>query len=180
MKRLLPLLVVLVACAPPNLAGPTTSIPETSLSSRQADIETDNMVVELEDGVYVGYITSVSEDGAVPGRSIQFDLAVWFSGDAAEAAAAEDEDEPAPAGYYIRNQDPSHLVIPVSDQVAVTSAWYHKDSESGLDSQEISFDNLIEVWANTPVDARANMRNSPWWITVVDGTVVAIDEQYIP
>lgn len=179
--RVFPMLLLVAACGPGAAATTTSTIPDGSFVSRQADIETDYRVVELEDGTYVGYFQWVSPDGMTGGGEIHFDLAVWFSGEDADRAAIEDLGAP-PDGeqYYIRNLDPSQLVLEVADRVSVTSVWYHY-SERGIDQGvPITFEQLAAIWADTPDDFRANLRNSPWWITIVDGQVVAIDEQYVP
>lgn len=183
MKRLFPVLLLLAACTggaiDPTTTTTTLATYDEDFASRQAEIETDNMVVDLEDGVYLGFLQWVASDGLTEGREVHLDLAVWFRGNAAVTAATEDGEEAAPAGYYIRNLDLSELVLPVSDEVEVWSYWYHYD-EHGLEPREMTFEQLAEVWADTPADVRSNLRNSPWWITIVNGQVAAINEQYIP
>ncbi len=178
--KLLPLIIVLGACATME-ATTTTLAPEPAIKARASQITTDAGVVELEDGVYVGYLRWVTGEGLTGGREVQFDLAAWFSGDEADAAASEDNTDAAPAGYYIRNLDPSELVLPVADEVTVTSVWYRHDGER-IEESPISFEELAGVWENPSAnnDLMARLRNSPWWIEIVDGRVVAFGEQLHP
>lgn len=193
MKRLLPpilALVMLAACGPTggDATTTTTTLPSTTTTAfppedfvaRATPILTDLNVAELEDGLYIGYITAISTEGLTGGPEIQFDLGVWFDGDEADAMAAEDaEESPRPNGYYIRNLDPSHLLIEVSPAVEVSSVWYFYD-ESELERRSVGFAQISEAM-NPPIDdTGAVLRASPWWITITEGRVVAIDEQYIP
>ncbi len=145
-------------------------------------ILTDNLVVELEDGRYLGFIDHVAESGLTGGPEVHIDLAVWFSGREADHAAAADgwTDVPMPNDYYIRNQDPIVLVRSVHPDVAVTSVWFHYDQDQSLASQPITFAELVDALTGEPVGSHLNMWHDPWWFTVVDGEVVAIDEQYLP
>jgi len=183
MKRLVPVLLLAAACTGSNdplIATTTITVADESFYSRQAPIQTDDMIAELEDGTYVGYLQWVSTEGLTGGGEIHFDLAVWFRGDEAEAAATADGDEALPAGYYIRNLDPHQLVLGVRNDVEITSVWYQYDEYNDLEDRPMTFQQLAEVWDNTPDDVRSNLRNSPWWITVVNGEVIAINEQYVP
>lgn len=59
----------------------------------------------LPNGVWFGYATSVS------GATITFDLACFFTGDAAVAAATADAAEAF--DFYIRNQNPKTYSVPI-------------------------------------------------------------------
>lgn len=197
MRRLIPLALVVAACGPGVVDATTTTATtadsttttatgintyDETFYSRQSPIVTDDMVVELEDGIYIGFLQWVTTSGMTESPEIQFDLAVWFSGDDAIRAAVDDGNDP-PDGevYYIRNLDPSEIVLGVSDQVEVISTWYHY-YERGLENHPITFEQLAELWADPPdeMEVTAHLRTSPWWITIVDGEVVSINEQYLP
>lgn len=142
---------------------------------------TDDRMAQLEDGRYVGFITHVAEEGLTGGPEIHLDLAVWFTGKEAEYAALEDGAEsPPPNDYYIRNEDPLELVLVVADATAVTSVWFHYDTTDELESRPITFGQFVEAMTGEPVGSRQNMWSDPWWVTIVDGEVVALDEQYVP
>lgn len=141
---------------------------------------TDDRIAHLEDGRYVGYVTHVAHEGLTGGPEIHLDLTVWFSGKEAEYAAMEDSEE-SPNDYYIRNVDPLELVLSVHDTVEVTSVWYHYDEGDGdLESLPISWAEFVEAMTGEPVGSRQNMWFDPWWVTITDGEITAIDEQYVP
>ncbi|RMH86193.1 MAG: hypothetical protein D6683_00900, partial [Actinomyces sp.] len=63
----------------------------------------------LPDGEWFGYVTDTAPD------AVTFDLACWFTGDAAALAAAEDgEESPPPNDYYIRNRSSRLRTVPVA------------------------------------------------------------------
>ncbi|MCI0677594.1 MAG: hypothetical protein L0Z63_00930 [Actinobacteria bacterium] len=165
----------------------TTTEPTTTTTNslwpgdRATPITTDDLVVDLEDGTYLVFVDHVFIEGLTGGPEIHFDLAVWFGGEEAAAAAAEDGAEsPPPNDYYIRNLDPTVLVREVDPDVMVTSVWYHYEETQELASQEITYDELVEALTGETDDSILAMRFSPWWITISDGIVVAIEEQYVP
>jgi hypothetical protein len=185
------LVAALAACSPAQQAPTTTSstVPTTTTTttttpvedfvSRATPIGTDFQVAELEDGLYIGFLQAVSAEGLTGGKELQLDLAVWFDGDEADRMASEDgEESPRPNGYYIRNLDPSHLLLVVSDNVEVTSIWYQQHPD--LSRSPITYAQLVEVMNGSGTGTEGAMRASPWWITIVDGEVVSIDEQYVP
>lgn len=93
-------------------------------------------------------------------------------------AADDGEESPRPNGYYIRNLDPSHLLLVVGDNVEVTSIWYQQHGD--LSRTQITYAQLVEAINGPDIGTRGAMRVSPWWITIVGGEVVSMDEQYVP
>lgn len=187
MKRVAVLVVLLAACGGTGALTTTTSLATTtstaapSSTTTTTPILTDNLVAQIDNGRYVGFITHVAESGLTGGPEVHYDLAVWFEGEAADAAALEDgEESPRPNGYYIRNADPLELVLPISAEVAITSVWYHHDTYQDLQSRPVTFEELAAAMTGEPVGSHEAMWSSPWWVTVVDGVVVAIDEQFVP
>ncbi len=185
MKRIAVLAVALAACGG-TAEVTTTSLPTTTTSSppttsTTAPILTDDLVAQIDNGRYIGFITHLAESGLTGGPELHLDLAVWFEGQAAEEAATEDGAEsPPPNDYYIRNVDPLELVLPISSEVEVTSVWYHYDTFQDLESRPITFEELAAAMTGEPVGSQQAMWSSPWWVTMVDGEVTAIDEQYVP
>lgn len=187
---------LMLSAAACSVADPATTIPPTTTTGsptttttfpeeedfvdRATPIVTDLHVAELEDGLYIGFITAISTEGMTGGPEIQFDLGVWFDGEEADAMAVEDgEESPRPNGYYIRNLDPSHLLLEVSAAVRVSSIWYFYE-ETELARRSVEFDLVVDAM-NPPVGFIGSaLRASPWWITITDGRVVSMDEQYVP
>jgi hypothetical protein len=119
---------------------------------------------DLPDGLWYGVADSIDADG------IGFDLACWFSGDAASAAAAEDgEESPPPNDYYVRNQNTQVRELPVDGATTVT--WY----PSGDPNDDVT--GTFEDWA-VFLDERGFTLGV--WVTVEDGVVSGIEEQWVP
>ena len=119
---------------------------------------------DLPDGEWFGEAVTVTED------SIEFDLACWFSDPGAIEATLEDgEESPPPNGYYIRNTSTETRLIPVSADVEVR--WLAP--EGAADLADIGYSEWL---AATP--------ERDWlprvWLTIADGEVVEIEEQYQP
>lgn len=141
-------------------------------------ITTDEGVTSLQDGRYLIFIRGAINDGA----GLEFDLAVWFTGNEANTAARLDgeTDIPVPNDYYIHNSDPTILSLPVDDEVVVTSVWYDYDTDSDLENETITYQEFLEVIQSDDEGVQSALRTSPWWVTVEDGRIVAADEQYVP
>ena len=121
--------------------------------------------LDLPDGVWFGYVSTVAE------ASVSFDLACWFSLPAAADAAAEDgEESPPPNDYYIRNTDDRLRALVVSETAAV--AWMPTAADPST-AVTVSF----ETWR---VQQPLRSYRPGVWVTVVDGNVVSIEEQYVP
>lgn len=141
-------------------------------------ITTDEGITSLDDGRFLAFVSGAANDGA----SLDLDLAVWFSGNEADTAARIDGETalPVPNNFYIRNADPTVLSLPVDDEVLVTSVWYNYDTDSDLESDTITYQEFLAVIQSDDEGVQSALRTSPWWVTVEDGRIVALDEQYVP
>lgn len=139
---------------------------------------TDLGVEGLDDGRYLMRINSFETGGS----ALTGDLMVWFSGEEANIAAAIDgsSEIPVPNDYYIRNADPTRLRLVVEPEVAVTSVWWQSGGGSDLSSKSIDYADLVRLFSDPPQNELANLLHDPWWVTIRDGVVVALDEQYVP
>jgi hypothetical protein len=142
--------------APPTSTtggGPTTSEP-----------------VVLADGRHPVYLKTVDPDR----RTITFDLIQFFTGDAATKAAAEDHKEsPPPNDYYIRNVNPRLRTLPVRADAPITVNVLAAQS-TGSATKDVSV-TLAKLATYFP-----NRGTPPFWITVEQGEVVKIAQQYLP
>jgi hypothetical protein len=143
----------------------TTSPPPTSVSTERV----------LEDGRHPAYLTGID----VAGRSVEFDLIQFLTGD--EATAAYDEahpDDPGgpPNDYFIINDNPRLRRLPVADDVVVTVL----DWDGGFQPFVVAFADLPAELAGRPVLDGGGLGVNPFWLTVDDDTVTAIEEQYTP
>jgi hypothetical protein len=118
----------------------------------------------LPEGEWFGFVLATSA------TVIEFDLACWFTGQAAiDASAEDDEESPPPNDYYVRNENPQTRSLAVSSEAEVT--WYptaDPTSETVVTFQE---------WAAAVV-GRGFMFGV--WLDVIDGEVLEIREQWVP
>jgi hypothetical protein len=118
----------------------------------------------LPDGVWFGIVDSYDSNG------IAFDLACWFSGDAAVIASAEDgEESPPPNDYYVRNQNPKLRHLDVAPDTPVR--WFLSGDPN--DYQDGTFTDWITFLDTIPF--RLDI-----WVTIVNGNVASIEEQWVP
>ncbi len=118
---------------------------------------------QLADGRWFGYASDLAAD------EFDFDLACWFSGEAAVVAAAQDgRESPPPNDYYVRNTSANVRVLRVGDDTPVS--WYPSsgDPTTGTDTDYGSW----RVGRSEP--------GPGVWVTVSGGRVSAIAEQWTP
>jgi hypothetical protein len=137
----------------PTAAAPTTSEP-----------------VVLADGRHPVYLKTVDPDQ----QTITFDLIQFFTGEAATKAAAEDgEESPPPNDYYIRNVNPRLRTLPVGTDAPITVNVLAAGS-TGSSTKDVSV-TLAELANYFP-----NSGTAPFWITVEQGQVTKIAQQFLP
>ena len=127
-----------------------------------------------------GYIRSVSTAG--PTATLAFDEAEFLTGEEAQRAAEEDgaipPGEPVPNDYYVRNPDKSTETLRVAADAEITASRCSlcRGGQAGnVDDFLASFMKTDQTFADPYRGAK-----SQYWLTIEDGTVVAIDEQYVP
>jgi hypothetical protein len=131
----------------------------------------------LGDGRHFGALVAVGADQDPPRLAI--DVQQWFTGAAADEAAAEDGALPpgethVPNDYYIRNQDTRWRILPIDPAAQVAMTVYpYGDPEA---PRTVTLTRFAELFA----DAEGSVRWFPYWVTVRDGVVVEIEQQYIP
>lgn len=127
-----------------------------------------------------GFITAADPSA----RTIDFDAATWLTGDEAAAAAVADgklePGEPVPNDYYIRNPNRESVVLHVAPNARVRGAVpvTHLKARplcESCPSYALSVEEFFAAW-------KSNVKpgDGSYWVTVTDGEVVAIDEQYRP
>jgi hypothetical protein len=128
----------------------------------------------LDDGRYFGALIAVGATQKPP--RLVIDIEQWFTDDAARDAALEDGLPPWDAGtggFYIRNENPRWRTIEIDPAAKVsvsTSVQYPTDRSV------VSLSRFAELFRSY----EGFLESSPYWITMRDGKVVAIEEQYIP
>mgnify|MGYP001814888369 CR=1 FL=1 len=126
---------------------------------------------ELPDGVWFGFIETVSSS------MVTFDLACFFTGEAACVAQTEDGAAAGPADcldLWIRNHVETPFGVPISPEARV---WY-------VDALAPEWDNTFEIpLASWPTEASYQPCASDYcaaWLYVNDGRATGIVEQYLP
>jgi hypothetical protein len=159
------------ACAgseePGGAAGATaTSAAPVSTAAGPATSEP----VVLADGRHPVYLKTVDPDQ----QTITFDLIQFFTGEAATKAAAEDgEESPPPNDYYIRNVNPRLRTLPVRDDAPITVNVLAAQS-TGSSTKDVSV-TLAKLASYFP-----NPGTPPFWITVSQGQVTKVAQQFLP
>jgi hypothetical protein len=119
----------------------------------------------------------------VGARTLTVDVVQFLTGEAAvEAYQREHPDEPLgpPNDYYILNENPRLRTLPVDAGAQVRLVRLHDGA--GADLKPGTWDELpvylADYRGDDPNDPRLSW--SPFWITVKDGQVTAVEEQYVP
>jgi len=123
------------------------------------------------------FITAIDESGSTP--LIVADYAQMLTGDAAAAAATAAGDEsPPPNDYYIVNVNKLLRKLKVKPGLNVKVAT-NEDGTSDPDGHSVAFADWAADYA-APTAENASLREAPYWIWVKDGTIVKIEQQYLP
>lgn len=111
----------------------------------------------------------------------------WYEGAAADAVFAEREPEAAaeiggvPDGYYIVNDSDTLTAYPVAPDARVTMQIYdHTGNLEELDvnwNEALSLQQFIQEFARTDV---FDLSGSPYHLTLQDGVITSIVQQYTP
>ena len=127
-----------------------------------------------------GYIRSVSRAG--PTATLAFDGAEFLTGEEAQRVAEDDgkvaAGDPLPNDYYARNPDKSTETLRVAADAEITArrcSLCRKGQPGNVEDFLASFMKTGQTYADPYRGAK-----SQYWLTIEDGTVVAIDEQYVP
>jgi hypothetical protein len=117
-------------------------------------------------------------------KTITFDEAQWLTGDAADRAAvsagAIEPGEQVPNDYFIRNPDPGVVVLPVAADAQIRGAapvtvLLPRPPCDSCTSYALGLDAFFAAYVGTNRTA-----NARYWVTIREGRVVAIEEQYVP
>jgi hypothetical protein len=102
---------------------------------------------------------------------LEFDLACWFTGNAAADAAAEDgEESPPPNDYYVRNANDMIRTLDVAGEAMVR--WLPSAGDPSTEELVAYSDWLT---------GRAGRDYQPGvWLIIEGGAITDIQEQYVP
>lgn len=132
----------------------------------------------LADGIYFGFVESI-DTGT---DAMAFDLACFYTGEEANEQAAQRGDEvPVPNDVYIVNDNPATRDIPVDPGTELRLIDWNACCETAPGAE---LDALATAFAQgdfVEIDGRRYAGSlSPYWITIEDGRVVLIEEQFLP
>ena len=129
----------------------------------------------LPDGKHFGEIYAVGSNQDPP--RLVIDIEQWFTDQAAVDAAIEDgiTVDPGINGYYIRNESPRWRTVEIDPAARVLLTSYpYGDPTAPRDYGLDDFGDLFYSFNEMPLHAW------PYWVTVKDEKVVAIEQQFIP
>ncbi|HEV8058109.1 MAG TPA: hypothetical protein VGQ01_06390, partial [Actinomycetota bacterium] len=132
----------------------------------------------LADGTYFGFLESLDVDTGVS----TFDLACFYTGEEAnQQAAARGDEVPVPNDVYIVNDNPATRDVPVDPSAELLLIDWNACCETGpgatLDglASALGHKNFVEIdgWKYAG-------SLSPYWVTIANGQIVGIEEQFLP
>jgi hypothetical protein len=129
-----------------------------------------------DDGRHFCYVTSALWEGEVPRLTV--DYAQMLTGaEAAAAATAAGDESPPPNDYYIVNENPRLRSFPVDPSLTVRMT---STAEGTLpEGYDMAFGEWFDAYSGMS-GAFPAIRDVPYWITIENGTIIAIEEQYLP
>ena len=132
----------------------------------------------LEDGRHFGYVRSVD----VEGRTISFDLAYFLSGEEANQAYQEATGDtgPVPNDHFVVNDNPMLRTLTLAPDVRLRLLDWNNCCDTFFDGDLALFAEAIGEHADVTDGDLIYRGQSQWWITVENGVVTEIEEQYSP
>jgi hypothetical protein len=124
----------------------------------------------------------------VDAGTIVFDLAYWLSGDEADRAYQEATGETGhvPNDYYVVNENPRLRQLTLADDLRLRLLDWTECCDTFFDGDIGPFAEAIEEQTDVLIDDVGRKDDviyrglSSWWITIEEGVVVEIEEQYTP
>jgi hypothetical protein len=123
-------------------------------------------------------------------RTLVADYVEFLTGDEATIAAREDgkigEDQETPGGFYLRNRNPKLRTLTLGDVGVVTVLACFPEDGPCAEPYAVPIETWIEM-SSQPDMAEEELGwfwygagFAPYWLTLQDGVIVQIFEQYIP
>ena len=132
----------------------------------------------LEDGRHFGYVRSVDVDGG----AIEFDLAYFLSGEEANQAYQEatGDSGPVPNDHFVVNDNPMLRTLTLAPDARLRLLDWNNCCDTFFDGELALFAEAIGEQADVTDGDLIYRGQSQWWITVENGVVTEIEEQYSP
>lgn len=152
----------------------TPSVTPTVTPSPTASPEPGNALPDGRSFVYAKKV--VQSNGA---RSLTFDLALFLTDQAAtDAAKAHGDDSPPPNGYYIVNDNPLLRTVAMSPTASIR--YFPSGGDACCTHRPGTLDGFAAAVNGTAMTDYPDMSFSPWWITLQNGVIVKVSQQYLP
>ena len=132
----------------------------------------------LAEGTYFGFVESVGVDSGTMG----FDLACFYTGEEANEQAAQRGDEvPVPNDVYIVNDNTTIRDVPVDPSTGLLLIDWNECCETSPGAELAAFASAIGGPDFVEIGGRRYAGSlSPYWVTIENGQVVLIEEQFLP
>ena len=119
----------------------------------------------------------VAVTGSPGAYVLRIDYVLFLTGaEAIAAATAHGDESPPPNDYYIVNDNPLLRDFPIQSGIPVTVVT-NDDGTSDSEGHAITLDQWVAALSGPPANA---YRASIYWVTITDGTITAIEAQYVP
>jgi hypothetical protein len=132
----------------------------------------------LEDGRHFGYVRSVDPEAG----TIEFDLAYFLSGKEADRAYQEATGDTGhvPNDHFVVNDNPLLRTLTLAPDAHLRLLDWNHCCETFFDGDVSLFAQAIQQQADVTDGDLIYRGQSQWWITVQNGQVTEIEEQYSP
>lgn len=161
--------------------------PAAAAPAEQTTTQSPETSTEAPEQTYTVFINSVEKDGN-GGLRLETDRIGWYTGEEADKLFlkdnpdAEEELGGAPDGYYIVNNDTTEVKMSVAKSAEVLMQIYdHTGSYEDVQinwNEPMSLDKF-DAQYNNPMGL-LDLSAFPYHITVKNGEIVKIVQQYIP
>jgi hypothetical protein len=118
----------------------------------------------------------------VDGGAIEFDLAYFLSGEEANQAYQEatGESGPVPNDHFVVNDNPMLRTLSLAPDARLRLLDWNNCCDTFFDGELALFAEAIGEQADVTDGGLIYRGQSQWWITVENGVVTEIEEQYSP
>lgn len=160
-----------------TVTGSTGTTGVTGLDTGNAGCAGATAPETLADGTYFGFFESIDVEGRA-----QFDLACFYTGEEAnQQAAARGDEIPVPNDVYIVNDNPATRDVPVDPSAELLLIDWNACCETGPGATLEAFASSLGHKRFVEIDGwRYAGSLSPYWVTIANGQIVGIEEQFLP
>jgi hypothetical protein len=166
-----------IAPAPTTITPTPTVTVSVSVEPTASAAVSEPAADRLPDGTYFVRLTEL-QGGENGPPVVVYDLAYFLTGEQANQAAADQGMEtPVPDGYFIVNDNPKLRHAPLA---ADFSAKYLPEG-AGLSTPVKAHQSQFLGWLGGTVQTDfPSIDTSWWWITIDQGQITTIKQQYLP